>query len=76
MYNAFFGLTQNPFNMSPDPSFLFRSEPHAECPECGSKHLAREMSVFASSVSGSNGASQAASPAPMPRGCGTTCGCH
>ena len=24
MYNAFFGFTQNPFNMSPDPSFLFR----------------------------------------------------
>jgi general secretion pathway protein A len=30
MYNAFFGLTQNPFNMSPDPSFLFRSEQHEE----------------------------------------------
>jgi len=25
MYNAFFGFTQNPFNMSPDPGFLFRS---------------------------------------------------
>jgi general secretion pathway protein A len=30
MYNAFFGLTQNPFNMSPDPSFLFRSPQHEE----------------------------------------------
>src|SRR6202008_996037 len=30
MYNAFFGLTQNPFNMSPDPSFLFRSAQHEE----------------------------------------------
>ena len=30
MYNAFFGLTQNPFNMSPDPSFLFRSTQHEE----------------------------------------------
>ena len=30
MYNAFFGFTQNPFNMSPDPSFLFRSEQHEE----------------------------------------------
>jgi general secretion pathway protein A len=30
MYNAFFGFTQNPFNMSPDPSFLFRSSQHEE----------------------------------------------
>ena len=30
MYNAFFGFTQNPFNMSPDPSFLFRSVQHEE----------------------------------------------
>ena len=30
MYNAFFGFTQNPFNMSPDPSFLFRSAQHNE----------------------------------------------
>jgi general secretion pathway protein A len=30
MYNAFFGFTQNPFNMSPDPAFLFRSAPHEE----------------------------------------------
>jgi len=30
MYNAFFGFTQNPFNMSPDPSFLFRSIQHEE----------------------------------------------
>jgi len=30
MYNAFFGLTKNPFNMSPDPSFLFRSPMHEE----------------------------------------------
>src|ERR1043166_8149699 len=30
MYNAFFGLTQSPFNMSPDPSFLFRSLQHEE----------------------------------------------
>src|SRR5258707_12035435 len=30
MYNAFFGFTQNPFNMSPDPSFLFRSHQHEE----------------------------------------------
>jgi general secretion pathway protein A len=30
MYNAFFGFTQNPFNMSPDPSFLFRSKQHEE----------------------------------------------
>src|ERR1043165_1233732 len=30
MYNAFFGSNQNPFNMSPDPSFLFRSGQHEE----------------------------------------------
>ena len=30
MYNAFFGFAQNPFNMSPDPSFLFRSSQHEE----------------------------------------------
>src|SRR3954467_12927312 len=30
MYNAFFGFTKNPFNMSPDPSFLFRSMQHKE----------------------------------------------
>jgi len=30
MYNAFFGFRQNPFNMSPDPSFLFRSGQHEE----------------------------------------------
>jgi general secretion pathway protein A len=30
MYNAFFGFAQSPFNMSPDPSFLFRSTQHEE----------------------------------------------
>lgn len=30
MYNAFFGFTKNPFNMSPDPSFLYRSQQHEE----------------------------------------------
>jgi general secretion pathway protein A len=30
MYKAFFGFTKNPFNMSPDPSFLFRSTQHEE----------------------------------------------
>jgi general secretion pathway protein A len=30
MYNAFFGFAQNPFNMSPDPAFLFRSVQHEE----------------------------------------------
>jgi general secretion pathway protein A len=30
MYKAFFGFTENPFNMSPDPSFLFRSTQHEE----------------------------------------------
>src|SRR6266568_5274530 len=30
MYNAFFGFTQNPFNMSPDSQFLFRSPQHEE----------------------------------------------
>jgi general secretion pathway protein A len=30
MYKAFFGFAENPFNMSPDPSFLFRSPQHEE----------------------------------------------
>jgi len=30
MYKAFFGLTSNPFNLSPDPAFLYRSPHHEE----------------------------------------------
>jgi general secretion pathway protein A len=30
MYKAFFGLTSNPFNLSPDPTFLYRSPHHEE----------------------------------------------
>jgi general secretion pathway protein A len=30
MYNAFFGFSENPFNLSPDPSFLYRSPQHEE----------------------------------------------
>jgi len=30
MYNAFFGFKDNPFNLSPDPSFLYRSPQHEE----------------------------------------------
>lgn len=30
MYNAFFGFSENPFNLSPDPAFLYRSEQHEE----------------------------------------------
>lgn len=30
MYNAFFGFKQSPFNLSPDPAFLFRSQHHEE----------------------------------------------
>src|SRR6202047_1892001 len=30
MYKAFFGLTENPFNLSPDPAFFYRSEQHEE----------------------------------------------
>jgi len=30
MYQAFFGLTAEPFNLSPDPSFLYRSAQHEE----------------------------------------------
>ena len=30
MYNSYFGFTQNPFNLTPDPSFLYRSEQHEE----------------------------------------------
>src|SRR3954447_8503491 len=30
MYKAFFGLVSNPFNLSPDPAFLYRSPHHEE----------------------------------------------
>src|ERR1700737_2113413 len=30
MYNAFFGFSDNPFSLSPDPAFLYRSEQHEE----------------------------------------------
>ena len=30
MYNAFFGLKENPFNLSPDPAFLYASPQHEE----------------------------------------------
>ncbi|MCX6625787.1 MAG: AAA family ATPase [Acidobacteria bacterium] len=30
MYNAFFGFTENPFSLSPDPHFLYRSAQHEE----------------------------------------------
>ena len=30
MYNAFFGFTGNPFSLSPDPGFLYRSVQHEE----------------------------------------------
>jgi general secretion pathway protein A len=30
MYNAFFGLTETPFSLSPDPAFFYRSEQHEE----------------------------------------------
>ncbi len=30
MYKAFFGLTSNPFNLSPDPTFLYKSPFHEE----------------------------------------------
>ncbi|MCS6952630.1 MAG: AAA family ATPase [Bryobacterales bacterium] len=30
MYNAFFGFKENPFNLSPDPAFLYRSAQHEE----------------------------------------------
>lgn len=30
MYKSFFGLRENPFNLSPDPAFLYRSAQHEE----------------------------------------------
>jgi general secretion pathway protein A len=30
MYNAFFGFAENPFNLSPDPTFLYPSPQHEE----------------------------------------------
>src|SRR6202020_211611 len=30
MYNAFFGFSENPFSVRPDPAFFYRSEQHEE----------------------------------------------
>lgn len=30
MYNAYFGFRENPFNLSPDPAFYYRSDQHEE----------------------------------------------
>src|SRR5436309_14917316 len=30
MYNAFFGFSESPFNLSPDPAFLYKSPQHEE----------------------------------------------
>ena len=30
MYNAWWGLKQNPFSLSPDPAFFYRSQQHEE----------------------------------------------
>jgi general secretion pathway protein A len=30
MYNAYFGFKENPFNLTPDPAFLYRSRQHEE----------------------------------------------
>jgi general secretion pathway protein A len=30
MYNAYFGFSESPFNLSPDPTFLYRSAQHEE----------------------------------------------
>src|SRR5437763_6614072 len=30
IYNAYFGFTESPFNLSPDPEFLYRSPQHEE----------------------------------------------
>src|SRR5438105_4920009 len=30
MYNAYFGFSESPFNLSPDPEFLYRSPQHEE----------------------------------------------
>jgi putative FmdB family regulatory protein len=57
-------------------ALVTRSEPDVQCPSCGGNHLAREMSVFASSVSNGNsdGAPQVTA---APRACcGGGCGCH
>ena len=30
MYNSYFGFTESPFSISPDPAFFYRSEQHEE----------------------------------------------
>ena len=57
-------------------ALVTRSEPQAECPGCGSQNLAREMSVFASSVERRKRRRPDRGSRPAPRGCGSGCGCH
>jgi len=58
-------------------ALVTRSDPPAECPQCGGHELARQMSVFASGAGATNGVTPAAGPAPMRGGCcGGGCGCH
>jgi general secretion pathway protein A len=33
MYNSFFGFSENPFNLTPDPRYLFMSPSHKEAIE-------------------------------------------
>jgi putative FmdB family regulatory protein len=58
-------------------ALVTRSDPQAECPQCGGHELTREMSIFASAVSGNGAAQSAATAAPAPRACcGGGCGCR
>ena len=34
MYEAYFGLKENPFTLSPDPHYLYLSERHREALNC------------------------------------------
>jgi putative FmdB family regulatory protein len=49
----------------------------AECPKCGGVNLSRELSVFASARSASDGGSSSVSDAGPSGGCcGGACGCR
>jgi len=53
---------------------LVKNDAKPNCPECGSEHLTKLLSIFASPNRGS--AAPAGGPARPGGSCGSGCGCH
>ena len=45
MYTAFFGLTEKPFAITPDPRYLYLSERHAEALVPFDKHTGQRTDL-------------------------------